>query len=176
MSIDDFIRVSKEGRANGDFIMHREMGTLVDFNPAANRAVGKMKTTITERFDIDGCAIDVECDTRFIFFCRKTTTKAMPHKPVWKVQYHKIFYEKDKVIPVDGSSVPKFDKAELEKYPEGYQYLGAAQARIGREILRDLPTLNNEGFDKMYQAMDHWLHGKSVADILGVESSVQPRF
>ncbi|KAF7945596.1 uncharacterized protein EAE97_004634 [Botrytis byssoidea] len=31
-AIDDCISVSKEGRKNGDFIMHRENGTLVDLN------------------------------------------------------------------------------------------------------------------------------------------------
>ncbi|KAF7861709.1 uncharacterized protein EAF02_010663 [Botrytis sinoallii] len=40
-AIDDFISVSKEGRKNGDFIMHHENGTLVDLNLPLGRAIGK---------------------------------------------------------------------------------------------------------------------------------------
>lgn len=56
--------------------MHRENGTLVELNPKNGRACGKMKATITQRFffEKEG-ACDVECDCRFIFFCRKVTSK-----------------------------------------------------------------------------------------------------
>jgi len=162
LTIEDFIEVSKKGRSRGDFIMHRENGTLVDLNPTTSRAVGKMKATITQRFSIEGNAVDVECDCRFIFFCAKFPSVG------WKTQYVKLFYEKDKMIPVDGKSVPEFDKAELKKYPVGYQYLGVAQAMLGHKILDGLPTMDNKAFYTMYEAMDQWLQGKSVGKLLGV--------
>lgn len=62
MNIDDFIKTSIQGRAAGDFIMHRENGTLVDLNPPAHRAIAKMKTTITQRFNVIGITFDIECD------------------------------------------------------------------------------------------------------------------
>ena len=167
MSIDKFIEVSKKGRANGDFIMHRECGTLVDLNLSKQRAVAKMKTTITQRFEIDGITFDVDCDNRFIFWCQKEKSKRTGQLG-WKIKYYKVFYEKDRIVPVDGKSVPTFDPAELAKYPEGYRYLGAAQATLGHKILLDLPTMNNEGFSKMYQAMDKWLEGGEVEDLLGI--------
>jgi hypothetical protein len=176
LSIEDFIKVSKEGRANGDFIMHRELGTLVDLNPENGRAIGKMKTTITQRFHLDGIEFDIDCDNRFIFFCRKDTTASSPETPVWKVQYYKVFYEKDKVVPVDGKSVPDFTTEELGKYPEGYKHLGAAQAKLGHKILTDLPTMNNEGFTKLCKAMDLWLQGEEAAGTLGVPETIKPRF
>ena len=156
--------------------MHRENGTLVDLNPSKNRAVGKMKATITQRFDIDGIKFDMECDTRFIFFCHKAPTSTSNGRPEWKTQYVKLFYEKDKVVPTDGHTVPSFDKAELEKYPEGYQYLGAAQAKLGHEILGGLPTMNNQAFFDLYQAIDEWLQGKEVAGILQVPENYKSKF
>lgn len=169
LSIDDFIEVSKKGRAKGDFIMHRENGTLVDVNPSTSRAVGKMKATITQRFIFESdISVDIECDCRFIFFCKKEPTSTSGSTPVWKTQYVKLFYEKDKMIPVDGKTVPTFDKAELKKYPVGYQFLGAAQATLGHMILDDLPTMDNKGFFDMYEAMEQWLQGKAVGKILGV--------
>ena len=83
--LDDIIRrrrEKKEGKANGDFIMHRENGTLVELNPKNGRTCGKMEATITQRFffEQEG-ACDVECDCRFIFFCKKGTSKASPYTP-----------------------------------------------------------------------------------------------
>ncbi|KAF2159724.1 hypothetical protein M409DRAFT_70790 [Zasmidium cellare ATCC 36951] len=149
VDIDSFIEISKKGRANGNMIMHRENGTLVDLNPETGRAVGKMKATITQRFMFPNNACDVECDCRFIFYCVKSSAG-------WKIKYCKLLYEKDKKI--------------LDKFPEGYKWLGAAQKIIGHDMLYDLPTINNEGFFELYEAMELWLDGKDdeVAGILHV--------
>ncbi|KAF9878042.1 hypothetical protein CkaCkLH20_04618 [Colletotrichum karsti] len=73
-SIEDFIRLSIIGKESGAFIMHRECGTLVELNPKTNRAIGKMKATITQRFKHpEGFEYDIDCDCRFMFFCEKTT-------------------------------------------------------------------------------------------------------
>jgi hypothetical protein len=162
VTIDQFIEVSKKGRANGDFIMHRECGTLVDLNQKTGRAVGKMKTTITQRFNWDGLEFDIDCDNRFFFFCKKND------RGEWKHAYYKVIYEKDRVVPVDGKNVPTFDEKDLNKYPYGYRHLGAAQARVGHECLTNLPTMNNEGYAKMYQAVDAWLEGSSIEEYLEI--------
>jgi hypothetical protein len=176
LSIEDFIEVSKRGRANGDFIMHRENGTLVDLNPATNRAIGKMKATITQRFTIQGIEVDVECDSQFIFFAFKAPTSTSGGKAVWKTQYVKLFYEKDKMIPVDGVTVPKIEKSELQQYPMGYQWLSVAQASLGHKILQGLPTLNNQGFKDLNKAMVDWLEGRDVTEPLGVPKDYKPKF
>ncbi|KAK3934089.1 hypothetical protein QBC46DRAFT_274469 [Diplogelasinospora grovesii] len=155
-SVDQFIAISKAGKAKGVFIMHRECGTLVELSPEFRRAIGKMKATITHRFtSSDGTEFDVDCDCRFIFFCEKTGTD-------WKAKFVKLFYEKDKVVPVDGYSAPRFTKEELGMYPEGYRYLGAAQARLGYEIDLQLPTARNELWGRMYGEIEKWLDGKDV--------------
>ena len=178
MQIDDFIETSIKGRTAGDFIMHRINGVLVDLNLEKGRAVGKMKATITQRFTIDGIPCDVDADCRFIFFCQKNPDG-------WKTRWSKLFYEKDKVVPVDGKTVPpSFSEEALAKYTEGksnsicwisngsgdanrhtfqgYKYLAVAQASLGHAILNDLPNANNQGFFQMYEAMDDWLQGKTI--------------
>jgi hypothetical protein len=140
--------------------MHRENGTLVDLNASTQRAIGKMKATITQRFTTAGptpaappIVYDVDCDCRFLFFCLRDESGA------WKAKYVKLIYEKDKVCPVDGQTVPQFDKATLDKYPEGYKYLGAAQASLGHAVDPDLATLDERYWSKMYKCMEEWLEG-----------------
>lgn len=58
-SYQDFIKVSKEGMDRGAFIMHRCLGASTDINEGATRAVTKLKATITQRFVLDGCEVDV---------------------------------------------------------------------------------------------------------------------
>jgi len=155
LSIDDFIKVSIKGRKAGDFIMHRENGTLVNLNLAKERAIGKMKATITQRFKIDNIPVDIECDCRFIFFVKKEDGE-------WKTQFVKLFYEKDKMLAVDGKNVPEIPAGALDEYPEGYQILAWAQAKLGHKILGGLPTANNKGFFEMYEKMAAWLQGETV--------------
>ena len=162
LHIDDFIKASKAGKARGDFIMHRECGTLVDLNPATNRAVGKMKTTITQRFQHEGVPFDVDCDNEFVFFCLRT-------EHGWKARFFKVFYARDKLVmvgPPTPDAVEKlarlFSKEELAKYPEGYQYLAVAQHNIGHPIEKKLPTWRNDYYQKMYDCMQQWLEGKDT--------------
>jgi len=89
----------------------------------------------------------------------------------------KLFYEKDKVVSVDGGrTAPTFTAEELGRYPEGYRYLGAAQARLGHKILEGLPTMDNQAFYDMYEAIDGWLQGKNVDKLLQVPQDYQPKF
>lgn len=190
LPIDAFISASQKGRANLDFIQHRETGTLVDLSSTSARAIAKMKATITQRFSeqdphnpsrkID---YDVDCDARFIAFCVKTPLSARSSSPTpgtglgpragsagWRIQFVKLFYEKDRVVPADGRSVPEFEDRELERFPYGYRYLGAAQARRGHEILTNLPTLQEgEPFWDLRRAMDGWLNGEDVRGVLGIK-------
>ncbi|KAK3301826.1 uncharacterized protein B0T15DRAFT_324670 [Chaetomium strumarium] len=167
--VDEFIAISKAGKEKGVFIMHRECGTLVELSQQNRRAIGKMKATITHRFTFDPATggrgavsatetaeFDVDCDCRFIFFCEKNDANE------WKTKYVKLFYEKDKVVPVDGYTAPRFTVEELSPIPRGYKYLGAAQARLGYEIDLELPTASGALWDRMYGEMEKWLDGQAV--------------
>lgn len=80
------------------------------------------------------------------------------------------FYERDKLVPVNGKDVPVFSEKELAKYTEGYKYLSACQATLGHGIMNGLPNANNEGFYKLYDAMARWMEGEDV-ELRGWESS-----
>lgn len=168
--IDEFIKISKagkekyskEGKEKGAFILHRECGTLVDLDFEKNRAIGKMKSQITQRFEHGGVPFDVDCDNEFIFFCIKTELG-------WKAQWVKLFYIRDKLVMVGPPTAEAVDKMadlftehELGKYPEGYKYLAVAQHNLGYAIDKNLPTWDGENHKKMYKCMEDWLVGKDV--------------
>lgn len=156
LAIDDFIDVSIKGRAKGDFIMHRENGTLANVNLTKQRGIGKMKATITQRFtNIQGIPVDIECDCRFIFFTKIENGER-------KAQYVRLFYEKDKMVAVNGKDVPVFPQEVLDQYTEGYKYLAAAQHSLGHSVLKNLPNPTNKGWQEMYAAMADWLDGKDI--------------
>ncbi|KAL2272059.1 hypothetical protein VTJ83DRAFT_1430 [Remersonia thermophila] len=115
LPVDEFISLSKNGKENGVFIMHRECSTLVELSPAVRRAIGKVKATITHRFHFNPTTgtvdpdpvrntaeFDIDCDCRFIF-CERSSESGH-----WKAKYVKLFYAKDKVVPVDGITAPAF--------------------------------------------------------------------
>ena len=152
--IDKFIEISQE-HMKRDRIMHRMNGGYAEVNLAKNRAVGKMKATITQRFSGIGGGgdCDVDCDSRFIFFCERTDGKN------WKAKWVKLFYEKDKAVPMDVTNPPIFDQKKLMTYPEGYRYLGYAQGNLGHKINMNLPELYGKEHDVLYDAIKAWLDG-----------------
>ena len=103
--INDFIEASKGSMESGAFIMHRIHGTSVDL--LGDRAICKMKATITQRFSLDGIEVDAESDCRFCFFFERYTTS--DGQSNWGAKLVRHWYEKDKLIPVDPRKVSIFN-------------------------------------------------------------------
>ncbi|KAF2668551.1 PEP2-like protein [Microthyrium microscopicum] len=163
VSYEDFIKVSKTGMDAGAFIMHRCHGTTTDINLSASRAVTKMKATITQRFVIDGCEVDAECDCRFCFFFEKRNDR-------WGAVLVRHWYEKDKLIPTNPGKVPKLDEEKLLTYPPSYKFLAYCQeATMEVKVLKDMPghrrntgTRNGEKHDLLYDMSRRWVEGEDI--------------
>lgn len=160
-AIADFIAASQSGMDRGAFIMHRVHGTTTDLQ--GSRAVTKMKATITQRFTLDGCAVDAESDCRFLFLFEKRAGR-------WGACFVRHWYEKDKLIPVDPRRVPRLDDERLEGYPKGYRYLAYCQEEtMGVKVMLDMPGHRNEGgsvtglkHDLLYVQAKQWLEGEEM--------------
>lgn len=158
--IQEFIKQSRLGMRRGAFIMHRVHGSSTDIE--GNRAVTKMKATITQRFLLDECEVDAEADCRFCFFFEKRGDK-------WGAVYVRHWYEKDKLIPVNPKRVPYLDEAKLSMYPPGYRYLAYCQeATMGIKVKLDMPGHRRDGginggeHDKLYRQAKQWLEGENI--------------
>ncbi|KAI1123866.1 hypothetical protein F5Y10DRAFT_280638 [Nemania abortiva] len=145
----DFREASKADIDKGTFIMHRCHEVTSDITPDTKRAVTKMKATITQRFIIDDCEVDVDADCRFIF----------------------CFDKKDKLIPTNPNKIPKLNDTKLESYPPDYKNLAYCQElTMGVSVLKDLPghrrhagTVNGEKHDLLYRQAKDWLDGNEVS-------------
>jgi hypothetical protein len=127
--IEEFIESSKEGFSkqtpNGPFpyILHRIIGQTVDLQ--GNRAVSKMKVTITCRFKFDGIEVDNEAGTRFFFLLEKRDGK-------WGVSFITLLFDKDKMVPVHHGRSFDISEDEVARYPIGYRYLCWAEEKAGK--------------------------------------------
>ena len=160
----------------GAFIMHRIHGSTTDITPDVRRAVTKMKATITQRFELDGCEVDAEADCRFCFFWERVDLPAGHGQgvgegqgPEWRARFVRHWYEKDKLIAVNPGKVPRLDEDKLKEYPPGYRYLAYCQElTMGVTVLRDMPGhrrhggANGEKHDLLYWQCKKWLDGEEV--------------
>jgi hypothetical protein len=111
--IDDFIESSKKAFAaqkEGMFyILHRIIGQTVDVQ--GNRAVSKMKVTITSRMTVDEIEMDNEADCRFFFLLEKRNER-------WGVVFYTLLFDKDKMVPVSPAKGNfEIPENEVGKYP-----------------------------------------------------------
>ena len=149
----------------GVFIMHRIHGCTTDIDEHATRAVTKMKATITQRFELDGCEVDAEADCRFLFLFHRPTADGD-----WKAKFVRHWYEKDKLIPVDSRKQPRLEDQILGQYPPAYRYLAYCQhVTMQVDVSMDLPghnrekgTANGDKHDLLYWQAKDWLEGRDV--------------
>ena len=148
----DFMRVSQEGFAKGVRILHFLGGTSIDLEGA--RAIAQTKMTISQRAPVHGVLCDVLCTGRFYDFLEKRGGQ-------WGIVLRRLFYEKDRMDPVDPSATVKLDPALLERFPTGYRHLGYLQSSLGFNVKTTMPGLKGPAADALYAHGRNWLAGGS---------------
>jgi SnoaL-like domain len=149
----DFLRVSREGFANGVRILHFLGGTSIDL--AGERAIAQTKMTISQRAPVHNVLYDVVCTGRFYDFLEKRQGK-------WGIVRRQPIYEKDGLDPVDPAVAVRLDAEKLAQLPEGYRHLAYMQELIGYKVKRDMPGLTGAGVEKLYTEGLDWLAGKAL--------------
>ncbi|HTS96624.1 MAG TPA: nuclear transport factor 2 family protein [Streptosporangiaceae bacterium] len=147
---EEFIKVSREGAARGVNILHFLGGCSVDV--AGDRAIAQTKMTINQRAAVHGVLCDVVCTGRFYDFLERRAG-------VWGIVLRQPIYEKDRMDPVDPAARLELDRAELDRFPAGYQHLAYLQAGIGYQVKPDMPGLRGPEVEALYQRGARWLAG-----------------
>ena len=149
-SADEFIAVSRAGFEKGVSILHFLGGHSADV--AGNRAIAQTKMTISQRALVHDVLVDVVCTGRFYDFLEKRAGR-------WGMVLRQPIYEKDRMDPVDPSAHLSLDKAQLERFPEGYRHLAYLQTQIGFKVKPDMPGLKGPEVASLYARGKTWLAG-----------------
>jgi hypothetical protein len=147
---DEFITVSQEGFARGVRILHFLGGTSID--RADDRAVAQTKMTISQRALVHDVLCDVVCTGRFYDFLERDASR-------WVFVLRQPIYEKDRLDPVDPAARLELDRAQLERFPEGYRHLAYLQTNIGYQVKTDMPGLTGPEVEALYRRGAAWLAG-----------------
>jgi SnoaL-like protein len=150
---DEFIRVSREGWERGVSILHLLGGTSIDL--AGHRAIAQTKMTISQRARVHDVWVDVLCTGRFYDFFEKRNDR-------WGIVLRRLFYEKDRMDPVDPSQTLRLDPKILERFPEGYRHLGYVQSSLGYNVKPDMPGLKGPEAEALYARGKKWLAGEPL--------------
>jgi len=150
---EEFIRVNKEGWDKGVSILHLLGGTSVEVKGA--RAIAQTKMTISQRAPVHGVLVDVLCTGRFYDFFEK-------RKGRWAIVLRRLFYEKDRMDPVDPSKTVQLDPDILAQFPEGYQHLAYLQSGLGFKVKTDMPGLRGPEAAALYAKGKKWLAGERL--------------
>ncbi len=149
-TFEEFIRVNQEGWKRGVSILHLLGGTSVEIS--ATKAIAQTKMTISQRAKVHEVMVDVLCTGRFYDFFEKRNER-------WAIVLRRLFYEKDRMDPVDPSATVKLDPAILARFPEGYRHLAYLQSSLGFKVKTDMPGLQGPDAEALYAAGKAWLAG-----------------
>jgi hypothetical protein len=153
----DFIEASRNLFDQGGNILHLLGGWTCDI--AGHRAISQVKMTINQRATMDGVLVDVVCFGRFYDFFEKRDGR-------WGIVRRQPIYEKDRLDPVDPSTVLQLDPELLARFPEGYRHLAYLQSKNGFAIKDDLPGLRGPAVEKLYAEGKAWLDGSERPGVL----------
>jgi hypothetical protein len=145
--------VNKEGWNKGVSILHLLGGTSVEI--ADTRAIAQTKMTISQRAPVHDVMVDVLCTGRFYDFFEKRNDR-------WAIVLRRLFYEKDRMDPVDPSKTVQLDPKILAQFPEGYRHLAYLQSGLGFKVKTDMPGLRGPDADALYALGKKWLAGGEV--------------
>ena len=149
----DFIRVSKEGWANGVSILHFLGGISIDL--AERRAIAQTKMTISQRGKVEGELADIVCTGRFYDFLERRDGR-------WGIVLRQPIYERDTIAPVDPAARIVLDTALLERFPVGYRHLAYVQTQIGYKVKPDMPGTRGPEVEALYARGARWLAGEPL--------------
>lgn len=150
----DFMARSRAAFERGSEILHMLGGSVIDI--AGLRAVAQTKVEITQRAEVHGVLVDVQCKARFVDAIEKRDGR-------WGIVFRQPVYDLDRMSPVDPSKSLKLDEAVLGQFPIGYRHLAYLQCEQGMEVYRDMPVTRGPAVEALRQQMDRWLGGEPAA-------------
>jgi hypothetical protein len=144
----EFIEAAKASSGKPPRSQHALGGTSIELN--RNRAIAQTRLTLIVRTQLDGTEVEVTCHGRFFDRVEK-------RGGAWRIARRSLIYEMDRVVAVDPGARLALDRAQLERFPEGYRHLAYVQSRAGAQVNPDLPTARPESQKMLMREAQAWL-------------------
>lgn len=147
---DEFVGRALTSFSRGNMSSHILGGTAIEL--AGSRALAQTRLTLAAREQIEGALYDISCIGRFYDLFEKREGR-------WAIKERRLTYEKDRAEPVIPGETHNFDRALLDSFPPGYQFLAYAQTKRGLAVKKDLPGLRGPEVEALYAHGREWLKG-----------------
>ena len=145
-----FIERSRAAWQAGVNVSHALGGAAIDV--AGDRAVAQTKMTITQRLELHGVEVDIECSGRFHDLVER-------RQGTWGFWRRRCIYEQDRIVPVQPGPAVDLDKERLKAFPPGYRHLAYAQSLAGMTVAPDLPGRRGPAVEALVESGRSWLRG-----------------
>lgn len=150
----DFISRSRKAFEGGLRVLHNLGGSSIDV--VEDRAVAHTKMEITQRAEVHGVEVDVQCQGRFVDALEKRNGR-------WGIVLRQPVYELDAMRPVHPAETVQLDQKRLKQFPEGYRHLAYLQVEQGMEVYRTMPGTRGNEITELNVRMRKWLAGEPAA-------------
>ncbi|GGF15691.1 nuclear transport factor 2 family protein [Subtercola lobariae] len=151
-SATDFIQASRAGYERGVNVTHFLGGAAIEV--VGDRAVAQTKMSITQRVELHGVLVDIECTGRFYDLLRREEGRFG-----WGIRDRRVIYENDRIVAVVPGAPLRLDESLLAQFPEGYRHLGYAQALGGLSVRPGLPGRSGPALEALMAEGRAWLGG-----------------
>ena len=145
----DFILAVKASWRKGSSSQHFLGGTVSQI--VGDKAIAQTRMTIMVRGALQGHEVDVSCVGRFY-------DRVVKNDGQWKILKRNVIYEKDRMDLVNPGTLLELDAQKLAQFPEGYRHLAYLQSSHGAQVSPHLATSQGEGFDRLVQEAQAWIH------------------
>ena len=149
----EFVGYCRRNFGRGSEAKHLLWPARVTVNGA--RATGETNVAILVRQTIDGVAVDLTSNGRFL-------DRLESRNGDWRVVERATVYEKDRLDPVEPS--PAFDalmaKADAAKYPAQYRYMAYRVHAAGRALAEPVHYDGRAETETLKARYAEWLKGK----------------
>lgn len=150
-SAHEFVTKRRAGFEAGVSIIHHNLAHMSDI--AGDRSIAQTKMIISQRAEVHGVLVDVDCIGRFYDFLEKRDDR-------WGIVRRQPIYEKDRMDPVDPTAALSLDRDLLGRFPVGYRHLAYLQTQIGYDVKRSgMPGLTGPEVERLYAEGKAWLAG-----------------
>jgi hypothetical protein len=153
----EFVKRSRGAAEAGAQIHHFMGGTTIELQ--ADRAVALTRMQITQRGNLNGVVVDVECKGLFWDVIIKEAGK-------WQFVLRQPIYEADRMSTVEPGARLSLDSELLSRFPDGYKHLAYLQTNLGIEVNANLPTPDAATMDSYREKGRNWLAGQSIDSLL----------